>query len=97
MCRVQQKISQGLDVLTFFSMREWVFDSTRFQEVFKELDNDDKEMYVNKFVYAHYVVIFLQILHGYENRLNRNGERILERFTPWGTYVLYARASFNIA
>ena len=47
MCRVQQKISQGLEVLTFFSMREWDFDSTKFQQVFKELDNDDKEMYVN--------------------------------------------------
>lgn len=47
MCRVQQKISQGLEVLTFFTMRDWFFDSTRFQQVFNELDNDDKKMYVN--------------------------------------------------
>lgn len=45
MNRVQQKVSQGLDVLTFFTMREWLFDSTKFQQVFNELDSDDKELY----------------------------------------------------
>ena len=44
MHRVQQKISQGLDVLTFFTMREWIFDSTKFQQVFADLGLDDKEM-----------------------------------------------------
>jgi fatty acyl-CoA reductase len=44
MHRVQQKISQGLDVLTFFTTREWDFDSTQYQRVFDELDDDDKEM-----------------------------------------------------
>lgn len=44
MYRVQQKISQGLEVLTFFTMREWIFDSKKFQQVFSELDNADKDM-----------------------------------------------------
>jgi hypothetical protein len=44
MQRVQQKISQGLDVLTFFTMREWQFDSTEFQRVFNDMDEDDKKM-----------------------------------------------------
>jgi hypothetical protein len=44
MCRVQQKISQGLEVLTFFTMREWDFESKKFQQVFGDLDEVDKEM-----------------------------------------------------
>lgn len=44
MRRVQQKISQGLEVLTFFTMREWLFDSTKFQQVFNDLDADDQKM-----------------------------------------------------
>lgn len=44
MRRVQQKISQGLEVLTFFTMREWLFDSTKYQQVFNEMEADDKEM-----------------------------------------------------
>jgi hypothetical protein len=44
MRRVQQKISQGLEVLTFFTMRQWLFDSTKFQQVFNEMDSDDKKM-----------------------------------------------------
>lgn len=44
MYRVQQKISQGLEVLTFFTMREWLFDSKKFQQVFQEMEQDDKKM-----------------------------------------------------
>ncbi|CAG9797074.1 unnamed protein product [Chironomus riparius] len=45
MYRVQQKISQGLDVLTFFTMREWLFDSKKFQQVFQEMEPDDKKIF----------------------------------------------------
>lgn len=44
MRRVQQKISQGLEVLTFFTMREWLFDSSKYQQVFTEMDAEDKKM-----------------------------------------------------
>jgi len=44
MRRVQQKISQGLEVLTFFTMRQWLFDSTKFQKVFTDLDMDDQKL-----------------------------------------------------
>jgi hypothetical protein len=43
MRRVQAKISQGLDVIQYFTMREWVFDSTQYQRVFQELDDEDKK------------------------------------------------------
>jgi alcohol-forming fatty acyl-CoA reductase len=43
MRRVQQKISQGLDVIQYFTMREWIFDSTQYQRVFHELSDDDKK------------------------------------------------------
>ena len=44
MHRVQEKISQGLEVLTFFTMREWIFDSQKFQQVFQEMEPEDKKM-----------------------------------------------------
>lgn len=44
MRHVQRKISQGLEVLTFFTMREWLFDSTKYQQVFKEMEAKDQEM-----------------------------------------------------
>lgn len=44
MRRVQQKISQGLDVIQYFTMREWVFDSTKYRQVFEQLSEDDKKM-----------------------------------------------------
>lgn len=44
MRRVQQKISQGLDVLTFFTMREWLFDSSKYQQVYDKMDKEDQEM-----------------------------------------------------
>lgn len=44
MRRVQTKISQGLDVINFFTMRAWDFNSAKFQQVFDELEQDDKEM-----------------------------------------------------
>jgi len=45
MRRVQQKISQGLEVLTFFTMRDWQFDLRNFQQVFDDLDKDDQEIF----------------------------------------------------
>lgn len=46
MRRVQQKISQGLEVLTFFTMRQWLFDSAKFQQVFNDMESEDQKMQV---------------------------------------------------
>lgn len=47
MRRVQQKISQGLEVLTFFTMRQWLFDSTKFQQVYNEMESEDQKLQVS--------------------------------------------------
>lgn len=60
MRRVQQKISQGLEVLTFFTMRQWLFDSTKFQKVNSELDKEDQEMQVDL-----KNILFLQFTNNY--------------------------------
>lgn len=44
MRRVQARISQGLDVLQFFTTRQWDFRSERFFTVFKGLSARDQEM-----------------------------------------------------
>ncbi|CRL03600.1 CLUMA_CG016511, isoform A, partial [Clunio marinus] len=45
MRRVQQKISQGLDVITFFTTREWVFDATKFLSVYKQMEPEDQKIF----------------------------------------------------
>jgi len=44
MRRVQQKIATGMEVIQFFTMRDWDFDSTNFKQVFDSMDADDREM-----------------------------------------------------
>lgn len=45
MCRVQQKISDGLGVLQFFTTRQWDFRSERFFSIFKEMTPMDQQLY----------------------------------------------------
>lgn len=45
MCRVQQRISDGLDVLQFFTTRQWDFRTERFFALYKELDPRDQEIF----------------------------------------------------
>lgn len=45
MIHVQNKISQGLEVLQFFTMREWVFLSQKFKDLNKSLSPEEYKMF----------------------------------------------------
>ncbi|XP_055374528.1 uncharacterized protein LOC129607522 [Condylostylus longicornis] len=45
MVRVQTKIADGLDVLQFFTTREWNFKSTCYEQVSKNLTEADREIF----------------------------------------------------
>lgn len=45
MVRVQTKISVGLEVLQFFTTRNWDFKSTHFQQIYKDISEADRKMY----------------------------------------------------
>lgn len=46
MVRVQKRIFDGLEVLQFFTTRQWDFRTERFFALFRELSPRDQEMYV---------------------------------------------------
>ena len=43
MIHVQTRITQGLDLLQFFTMRQWEFTSDNFQSVAKMLANEEEQ------------------------------------------------------
>lgn len=45
MLRVQQKISQGLEVLQYFTIRQWIFDSRNFLSLDQCLSAEEYEIY----------------------------------------------------
>lgn len=45
MVRIQTKISQGLEVLQFFTMRQWTFTSQKFKDLNKFLSIEEYEMF----------------------------------------------------
>lgn len=45
MCRVQTMISQGLDLLQFFTTRQWYFKSQQYQAIAKNLTPKDFELF----------------------------------------------------
>lgn len=45
MLHVQNKISQGLEVLQFFTMRNWTFSSQKFKDLNKYLAPDEYKMF----------------------------------------------------
>lgn len=45
MVRVQKRIFDGLDVLQFFTTRQWDFRTERFFGLFKELSPKDQELF----------------------------------------------------
>lgn len=47
MIRIQTRISDGLDVLQFFTMRKWDFKSDNFAAIMSYLSPKDQETYVN--------------------------------------------------
>lgn len=42
MLRVQQKVSTGLEVLSFFTLRRWNFKSEQYASIFRNLGAEDK-------------------------------------------------------
>jgi fatty acyl-CoA reductase len=42
MCRIQNRITQGLDLLSFFAMRNWHFKSDNFQNIHKNLLTEEE-------------------------------------------------------
>lgn len=50
MVRVQRRIFDGLDVLQFFTTRQWDFRTERFFGLYRELSIKDQQMYVNFFL-----------------------------------------------
>ena len=45
MIKVQNRVSQGLEVLQFFTMRNWKFNSQKFQSLSKKLSQDEYKMF----------------------------------------------------
>lgn len=45
MCKVQTKVFNGLDILSFFTMRDWRFNSDRFQGISKSLTPQDRTLF----------------------------------------------------
>ncbi|XP_030557712.1 putative fatty acyl-CoA reductase CG5065 isoform X1 [Drosophila novamexicana] len=45
MVRVQTKISVGLEVLQFFTTRNWDFKSTHFEQIYKEISEEDRKIF----------------------------------------------------
>lgn len=44
MVRIQRKIHDGLELLQFFTTREWIFKSDNFLGLFDKMDKSDKEI-----------------------------------------------------
>ncbi|XP_070134940.1 putative fatty acyl-CoA reductase CG5065 isoform X1 [Drosophila bipectinata] len=45
MIRVQTKIAVGLEVLQFFTTRNWDFKSTHFKQIYQEMDATDRKIF----------------------------------------------------
>lgn len=43
MIRIQNKIAQGMEVLTFFTMRRWEFNEDNFRGIQNYLNDQDKK------------------------------------------------------
>lgn len=45
MVRIQKRISDGLDVLQYFTTREWIFYNDNLLKLFHELSAEDKDLF----------------------------------------------------
>jgi alcohol-forming fatty acyl-CoA reductase len=45
MVRIQTRISQGLEVLQFFTMREWIFKAEKSKKLIQTLSPSEYEMF----------------------------------------------------
>lgn len=52
MVRVQKRIYDGLEVLQFFTMRQWDFRTDRFFDLYRELSVKDQEMCVSNYLFS---------------------------------------------
>lgn len=46
MVHVQKRIAVGMEVLQFFTMRKWNFNSKKFEELFDILDEQEQDMFL---------------------------------------------------
>ena len=44
MCRIQTRVSDGLELLQFFTTRQWDFKSDKYQAIYSNMSPEDKEM-----------------------------------------------------
>jgi Male sterility protein. len=49
MVRLQHKIQDGLEVLEYFTTRQWNFESTKFNDLRAELSPTDQEIFFTDF------------------------------------------------
>lgn len=49
MVRIQKRISVGLEVLQYFTTREWIFHNNKIVSIFAELSPQDKKMFPTYF------------------------------------------------
>lgn len=45
MCHVQEKVFNGLELLSFFTTRSWIFNSEKFQGISKSLTPQDRKLF----------------------------------------------------
>lgn len=45
MVRIQKRISDGLEVLQFFTTREWIFHNTNLLNLWEEMNPKDKKLF----------------------------------------------------
>lgn len=44
MVRIQTRIHEGLELLQFFTVREWIFKTENFLDLIESMDSSDKEI-----------------------------------------------------
>lgn len=48
MLRIQERINQGLDVLQYFTMREWSFPCPNYNSIHNELSKEEQDIYMTQ-------------------------------------------------
>lgn len=50
MVRIQKRISDGLEVLQYFTTRDWIFHNTNLLNLWNEMSTQDKKLFSFDFV-----------------------------------------------
>lgn len=64
MVRIQKRISDGLEVLQYFTTREWVFHNTNMLIMWGEMSDKDKEIFPIDFLVIDEVEYMRHVLLG---------------------------------